>query len=108
MMRRDEELKAEVIGDRLVISIGISALAAAAENSPMLQQYLYHAPDEHDTFSEYVKITDEYEFAKHVGHRLSRVNEDLDTPVMQCFDNTFCEMISDSHNGELGISIEHT
>lgn len=97
-MSKDQSIKVEVIDDRLVISIGIAALAEAAERCPNLEHYDESA----GTFSS-PSVTDQMAFARGVAQSLEIEAGDLGlTPVQQMLDEAF---VSAAEFGAEGIDL---
>lgn len=86
------ESEAQIVGDKLVISLRISTLANAARHCA------YFDALEEDGHP--LKITDEALFAKSVKLALNREEEDGSTPITRMLDDAF-EWVSEQ--GEDGI-----
>lgn len=92
-MTKDQILKAEIVDDRLVISIGISALAFAAAHSPDLQMV--------DGEGELVgpAVTDEAKFAAEVLQALDYEEEDGTTLVHMMLDKAAVRAVENGADG---------
>lgn len=94
---KDSPLRVGIVNGELRISIGVSTLKFAAENSP--DPRLTVLDNEKDKFMCY-KVVDENEFAKDVVHALKSEEEDGTTPVHELLDNAIFSAIED---GSLGV-----
>lgn len=90
----DEPLKVEVIGGRLVISIGVRCLAHAIEFAPALTRYNESA----DEF-EHPKVTDPLAFAHEIDAELSKEEEDGTTVVHRMLDKAAQSAIENGAEG---------
>lgn len=100
MSNADELLKVEVVDGRLVISIGVDALAFACDHCEFNNPFV-EAEDEHDEsdFKQLYKVVDPEVFAQEVVRALKREKEDGTTPVHELLDHAFADAIDDGAEG---------
>lgn len=92
-----QELKVEVKGGRLVISIGIDTLAFAAENMDSNLSY-----DDDWKPTKGFTVSNKKEFAEDVLRELEREEEDGTTPVHILLDSACEEAVN---QGSLGVEL---
>jgi hypothetical protein len=85
---RAQALSVEVVGGKLVISIGVDCLKTAIEWAPALVKY-NNASDDY----EYPTVTDVDTFAHELANALERESEDGTTPVHRMIDAAAVEAI---------------
>ncbi len=104
MKKRDAPLKVVVKDSHLVISIGISTLAFAAEEGPFTEYNPDLAENEEYTGTAYEKIatvTDAKEFAKDVVYAMLREDDEGSTPLSRFLD---AMAVAASEDGSIGLS----
>jgi hypothetical protein len=90
----DEPLKVQVVGGRLVITIGIACLAHAIEFDPSLSLF-----NEETGEFEYPEVTDPLVFAQAIDCALSQEEEDGSTPVHRMLDKAALDAIESGAEG---------
>ena len=86
------ESEAQIVGDKLTISLRISTLAHAARHSDYFDRCAEQGMP--------LKITDEATFAKSVAYALNAEEEDGSTPITRMLDKAFEHV---SEQGEEGV-----
>lgn len=96
-MKFDEEnlLKVELINGKIVISIGVDALAFAVENSP--DWYDEYKPDPKNNYEE---------FGKSILQYLEHEEGDGTTPIHRMFDSVALEALDQGCEGFLEVEDE--
>jgi len=84
---KDKNLTVNIVGDELVVSIGLSVLLSAVETSR------FYGDGE-------IRITNETQFLEGFVRYLSNEKEDGSTLIHYAFDDAVTEMLE---NGELGV-----
>jgi hypothetical protein len=97
MIEADEPLKVEIVGGRLLISIGVNCLAHAIELCPSLSQHDEKTGEFHDPV-----ITDPLLFAREIRTVLLQEEEDGTTAVHRMLDHSAMTAIE---NGAEGIHL---
>jgi hypothetical protein len=94
----DAPLSAEVIGEQLVIRVGIATLVFAAEHSTDWNPY----DDLHGRFVQAFRVEDSAAFAKDIAGKLLDDREDGSTPLGDLLDTMSMKVVQD---GELSIEV---
>ena len=81
----DTPLTAKIEGDELVIRIGLSTLAHAAEHCPRF----YHEEKHMGAMGPYCKVTDKAELAADVIRAMFREEEDGSSQISDLLDESF-------------------
>jgi hypothetical protein len=90
----NQGLDVSIIGDRLVISVGINCISNALELGPEFESY-----DEVRGVFSYPKVTDPVIFARELAIELERESEDGTTRVHRMFDAAAKEAIEQGAEG---------
>lgn len=96
MINKNQRIKVEYKRGKLVISIGVSTLAFAFENSEFAKPYNEKAR----SFTPVLKVNNPYTFAEDVIRELTKESENGTTRVHLLLDAA-CEAAAD--NGSLGV-----
>lgn len=91
-----KDATAVIVGERIVISVSLDALATAVGATPALEDY----DEETNDFAPPI-VTDKQAWAREVVRQLNREQEDGTTPIHLMFDAAFVEAIEQGAEGVL-------